>query len=88
VSLSCIVRGPVLRIGLTGDFDGLCDNGLTGSGLFAFNRVFDGEDMLTLIVSEFIISASALWFFIRQSNGVLLLLVGLRRYVPRIALAD
>ena len=78
----------ILRISLPDNFDGLCDNGLTVSVLFAFNRVFDGEYVLTLVVPEFIVSASALRFFIRQRNGVLFLLVGLRWHVPGIAPAD
>lgn len=86
--LSRIVRGPVLRISLTDDFDGFCDNSLALSGVFAFDRVLDCKNLLTLVVPEFIVSASALRFFIRQRNGVLFRLVGLRWHVPSIALAD
>ena len=85
--LSCIVRRPVLGIGLAGDFDGFCNNRLTVSGLLTFDRVFNCKDVLTLIVTEFIVATSSLVLIIMQGHRILLLLVALRRNAPSVALA-
>lgn len=71
------VRGPILRVSLARDLDGLGCDGLAVWALLALDRVFNGEDVLASVIREFVVPASATRLFRVQCNGVLFLFIAL-----------